>query len=121
MDRRKFLVQTASGIALAGAASLSGAEEAAAGASEENDQKGAATRILIENGVVVPMDGVSRSIDNQALLIDGNRISAIGDARKLMEEHSTLILPTPPCFVGSPRTCRQLNMESWQSRSKKKF
>jgi len=88
MNRRKFLIQTASGITAASAAALSAADGAAIDSDEANDQPGAATAILIKDGVIVPMDGANRTLENQAVLIHGNRITAIDDAEKLKEEYS---------------------------------
>ena len=45
-------------------------------------------RILIKNGVIIPMDGKSRTIENKALLIEDNRIAAIDSTEILAEKHS---------------------------------
>jgi len=44
--------------------------------------------ILIKNGVIIPMDGKNRTIENKALLIVDNRIAAIDSAETLVKEHS---------------------------------
>ncbi len=41
------------------------------------------SRTLIKSGTIVPMDGKSRIIRGKALLIEGDRIAAIGDAAAL--------------------------------------
>ena len=42
-------------------------------------------KILITNGIIVPMDGENRTIENKALLIEDDRISAIDDPAVLMK------------------------------------
>lgn len=44
--------------------------------------------ILIENGVVIPMDGQNRSLAGQAVLVDGDRIAAIGDPDTLRADNA---------------------------------
>ena len=45
------------------------------------------TRILIKNGIIVPMDGRQRSIEGKALLIEDDRIAAIDDGGTLAAAH----------------------------------
>ena len=44
-------------------------------------------RILIKNGIIVPMDGNNRTIENKALLIEENGIAAIDSAETLVKKH----------------------------------
>lgn len=78
MDRRTFISRIALGLGLAASApSLSAI----------TSHKKKASKILIRNGIIIPMDGKHRTIRDQALLIADNQIAAIGDPGKLMKEH----------------------------------
>jgi len=79
MKRRTFIASAASSLAMA-----TGSHAAT---DKSQFRQSAADTILIRNGVIVPMDGKNRTLYDQAVLIEGNRIAAIGDAAELMDKH----------------------------------
>jgi len=87
MKRRDFLTASASGVAVAASSSVFSAGASAADQPASGKPKTNPASILIKNGLIVPMDGKSRTLKNQALLIQENRIAAIGDADALQKEH----------------------------------
>ena len=89
MNRRDFITTAVSGITMAAATSALASECCADESSVPGKRKESTpASILIKNGTIVPMDGNSRTLENQALLIEGDRISAIGKAEDLLNTHT---------------------------------